>query len=127
MLILCIFCDTMCLVERKKKIFVIHSLFVKVYFYGIFLCAELLQLLIERRFADATHIQCLIEWYFVLSIQPHSLQHRLTVRNPRSAEAHASCQCRIDPLSLPLANVFSLVFRGKGQHLQHQIGDECSE
>ena len=33
MLILCILCDTMCLVERKKKIFVIHSLFVKVYFY----------------------------------------------------------------------------------------------
>ena len=25
--------NTMCLVERKKKIFVIHSLFVKVYFY----------------------------------------------------------------------------------------------
>ena len=33
MLILCILYDTMCLVERKKKIFVIHSLFVKVYFY----------------------------------------------------------------------------------------------
>ena len=33
MLILCILCDTMCLAERKKKIFVIHSLFVKVYFY----------------------------------------------------------------------------------------------
>ena len=33
MLILCILCDTMCLVERKKKVFVIHSLFVKVYFY----------------------------------------------------------------------------------------------
>ena len=33
MLILCILCDTMCLAERKKKRFVIHSLFVKVYFY----------------------------------------------------------------------------------------------
>ena len=44
-----------------------------------------------------------------------------------SAKAHTACLCSVDPLSLPLLDVFPFVFGRKGQNLQYEIRDESSQ
>ena len=44
-----------------------------------------------------------------------------------SAKAHTACLCSVDSLSLPLLDIFTLVFGRKGQNLQYEIRDESSQ
>lgn len=69
----------------------------------------------------------LLQGQFFLLIFQNGMLDLGTDLDAGSAEAHAACLCGIDPLALPLLDVFSFVFGRKRQNLQYEIRNESSQ